>query len=133
MLEESLSLAREADDGAIIATALNDLGVVAREQGDFTIAESLYQESLALRRQLGDKCEIARSLNNLGGVAYARDEFTRARKLFAESLELYRQAGDRWGAADALLGLGQSLRRERDPSDVTALLQERRSRAPEPR
>ena len=79
LLEESVALAREADDPALVATALNDLGSVALEQGDLGIAELLHQESLAMRRHLGARCEIARSLNNLGAIAWTRDEFTRAR------------------------------------------------------
>ena len=46
--------------------SLNNLGIVAVNQGDYPAARALHEESLAIRRELGDQSGIATSLNNLG-------------------------------------------------------------------
>ena len=54
-----------------IGFALNNLGAVAKQQGDLAAARAFYEQSLPLRRELGDMRRIAFSLTNLGIVARA--------------------------------------------------------------
>jgi uncharacterized protein HemY len=54
------------------AKALNGIGNLALDQGDFTAARTLHEESLAIQRELHNKRGIAVSLNNLGNLATAR-------------------------------------------------------------
>jgi tetratricopeptide (TPR) repeat protein len=101
-----LHLARELGDTSGVAITLNNLGLVAHLQGDYTSAGSLYAESLALKRELGDKRGIAITLCNLGLVAHEQGDNASASIHFEESLILRRDLGDKWGIALSLAGLG---------------------------
>ena len=104
-LGRALALAGPSSPAAR-AKALNALGNIASDQGDWFRADLHYAESLALRRDLGDPRLVASTLNNLGVVAEYRGDFERARALHEESLSLARETGDRPGVAFSLLNLG---------------------------
>ena len=53
LFEESLTLARREDDPRSIANALNGLGNVANERGEYALAATRYQEALDLFRATG--------------------------------------------------------------------------------
>ena len=89
-----------------LARALDTLGTVVREQGDYTRAMAYYEESVALWRDLGDKQGMAATLDNLGNVALAQGAYGRASDLYEEGLALRRELGDRLGIAVTLDGLG---------------------------
>lgn len=63
--------AMDADYPDGVAYTLNNLGDVARDQGEFPRAAALYEESLALQRDLGDRQSHVRTLVALGDVACA--------------------------------------------------------------
>src|SRR5438105_4121141 len=79
--QDSLAIRRELGDRPGIAASLNNLGLVAFEQGDYPAARALYEESLAIRRELGDRRGIALSLGNLGTVAFEQGDHLAARAL----------------------------------------------------
>jgi non-specific serine/threonine protein kinase len=68
-LEEAVSLQREIGDQYYLANFLNNLGNVARAQGDYPYASQLYRESLERNRELGDGWQIAYVLEDIGGLA----------------------------------------------------------------
>ena len=72
------------------AKALNQAGVLAWFQGDFTTAYSLEEESVALARRAGDKGCLARALLLLGISAEMQGDYARARALVEESIALGR-------------------------------------------
>jgi tetratricopeptide (TPR) repeat protein len=86
--------------------AVNDLGLVLREMGEYDRAQELLEEGHALFLELGDRWGIGFSLANLGIVAWNRGEYDRAAALFSESLALRKVLGDRRGISTALTGLG---------------------------
>ncbi|MCI0561283.1 MAG: tetratricopeptide repeat protein, partial [Nitrososphaera sp.] len=61
-----------------IAVSLNNLGLVARCQGDYERALMLHEESLALYQEVGDKSGIAACLEGLARVAGVQDQPERA-------------------------------------------------------
>jgi tetratricopeptide (TPR) repeat protein len=88
MAEESLAIRRELGDRGGVALALNTLGNLAFEQGEYSSARACYSESLAIERGLGDKRGIAFSLEGLAEVVAA--------------LGSARRAAGIWGAAERL-------------------------------
>ena len=90
--------AMDADYPDGVAYTLNNLGDVARDQGEFPRAAALYEESLALQRDLGDRQSHVRTLVALGDVA-------RAAAWYTEGLTLSKALDDRWRMAFALEGL----------------------------
>jgi hypothetical protein len=83
---------------------LNNLGDLARMEGDNARATTLYGESLALFRKAGSKREIAASLHNLAYVAHNQGDTQRATQLFEESLTRQRELGNQEGVTECLAG-----------------------------
>jgi tetratricopeptide (TPR) repeat protein len=75
------------------ADALNDLGLLLRDKGDYKESEQLLRESLAmLRRLLGDKHpEIAGSLQNLALLLQANGDLEGASSTFRQALAMRRE------------------------------------------
>jgi tetratricopeptide (TPR) repeat protein len=97
---------------------LDEVGNVARIQGDWAHAARAYTKSLEISRQLieqlGDTPEALRnlsiSLNNVGIVARAQGDWAQAERVYTESLQIRRQLIERLGGTpEALRGLSVSL------------------------
>src|SRR5439155_34147 len=134
LFEESLALSRSLGDKQGMASMLNNLGIMAHQQGDTSAGRELYEESLAIRRELGDKWSIAASLNNLGLVAQEQGDYDEARALHKESLTLHRDLGERVGVAGSLsyLGAVAAGRASRDLEQATKVGGRERSEPREP-
>lgn len=72
------------------ADAINDLGLLQLEQGDYRQSEQLFRESIAMKRRLlGDKHpEIATGLNNLGLVLDDDGNLAGAEAAYREALAM---------------------------------------------
>jgi tetratricopeptide (TPR) repeat protein len=106
LLQRALNAAQQGTDRRVIAGILNNLGEVARLQGDYEAARKSYQQSLDLAQALGDRQVIANILVNLGIVAESRGDYEAARKSYQQSLDLAQALGDRQVIAKILLNLG---------------------------
>ena len=75
------------------AAALNDLGLMFRDQGDYARSEMLLQESLVMERQLlGAKhSELALMLNNLALVQQQKGNLNEAEATFRQALAMQRE------------------------------------------
>lgn len=120
--EESLALYRELGDKAGMASALNNLGTISQEQGDYIRARRPLEESLALLEELGDRRGFARTLHNLGMVVHEQGDVAQARALIEKSLALRRELGDADGMARALLELGIVAEEQGDPGGAFSLI-----------
>jgi tetratricopeptide (TPR) repeat protein len=123
-MEAALAIAREAGDKISMSSSLNDLGIVAHEQGDNTSARVLYEESLALKREIGNKCAIAASLLNLGNVVHEQGDYPSARALYEECLALYMQEENTYGVTFALNSLGFMAHEQGDNALASTLYKE---------
>ena len=122
-----LASALEQDVGAdpiARAQALNGLGNLAADQGDFTFAREKYAESLAIFRERGDPSAVAGVLMNLGNLAYHQGDFGVARTSLEESLALQLERGDRTGTANVLNNLGLLAYHQGDLSRAQTLYEE---------
>jgi tetratricopeptide (TPR) repeat protein len=124
LLQQSLSLARDAGDTKMIAGSLGNLGILEMAQGDYNRAKALLEESLALWRILGDTWGLASALDDLGTVAHLLDDNERATVLKTESLSLARAAGDKSLLAIALHNLGWVVHAQGDSEQAMALFEE---------
>ena len=89
----------------MIAFALNNLGEVARTQGQFDQARIYYEECESLLRATGDRGDVARFVHNLGYIAQHEEDFDMAESQFRKSLAMFRRLGNRRGIAECLAGL----------------------------
>ena len=104
-LVESLAIARELGNTAMVARVLQPLGMAALGQGDVTAANGYLEEALALAREQGDKRELAAALNALAQLHRALGRLQTAEPLYEDGLALARELGDRESIAIGLLNL----------------------------
>jgi tetratricopeptide (TPR) repeat protein len=124
-LEEMLRIARELNDGRLIAGALSWLGnLTSVEEGSLETLRTLSEERLATCRQLGDEASIAAALSTLAWVSSAEGDGGAAQKLLEESLAIQRRLGNEYGIVEALANLAVVLRQEGDLSGAQARLEE---------
>jgi DNA-binding CsgD family transcriptional regulator len=120
-LEQCLLIDQTIGNQWGIAQTLNDLGDVARCEGNYAQAATLYQESLSHFQHQEIRIEIASILHNLGYVALAQGDQQRAQAHFTESLALHRERGNRPGMLEALAGFGALLAAQGQPRRATVL------------
>jgi predicted ATPase/DNA-binding CsgD family transcriptional regulator/Tfp pilus assembly protein PilF len=106
LYRQCLELSTEIGDPTGIASATNNLGVLARDQGHPEIAFANYEAALAIFRELNDELRLAALLINIGGVARQLGRFEHAAAFYQEGLALYRRLGDRQRAAVLINNLG---------------------------
>lgn len=94
------------------AKALNGLGVLLLQQGDYQQARENIEEALLIRKALQDDWGVADSLNNLGHVYRGRGDHAEAEKYYRESLSVCQQIDDQWGIAATLSNLGMLARNQ---------------------
>ncbi|HVE91468.1 MAG TPA: tetratricopeptide repeat protein [Actinomycetota bacterium] len=86
--------------------ALDVLGGLLLNTGDFDAAWERLHEAVSVRREAGDLLGAASSLSHLGDVAHTQGRFADARRSYEESLDLVRSAGNHEGLISALSRLG---------------------------
>ncbi len=128
-LEAALRLYRELGDAQGVASALQVLGSVAREQGRYARAMELHGESLSIAGAVGDQWAVASAHGYLGFACWLQADFERATQECTVALRMFRELGDVEGIAWSLLSLGAVARQQGDLEQAAALLQESRSLA----
>ena len=121
-LLKAIGVADPADAGR--ARALQHLGNLALDMGDYAGAADAYEQSLAACRAAGDQAGVARALNGLGLVAGYTGEYERATARHAEALAIRRQSGDRLGIGNSLTNLGNIAAAVGDIDRARPLLEE---------
>lgn len=121
LISEAIGLYRRLYDVAGIATALNDLGILAMYRCEYAKATPLLEESLALFEGAGDEFGMNEAFGNLGLVALEQGDGERAEALFARSLDGRRALGDRRGEAISLQNLGWGALHSRNAADAVRL------------
>lgn len=87
----SLCLAENSGDRAM---ALNGLGLIAKDRGDFAGALELHEQARTLFGAAGDGIGVARSLTYASIAAYWQADYPRCVALSTEAIDLQRGIGD---------------------------------------
>ncbi len=103
-LAAALSRAPDAHEGAR-AWALRAAALLASQQSDLALADSLGYQALALFRKLGDRRGTGWSLTVLGWNAMNRGDFGEARRLFEEAADAHSGPGEEQQQRRALMSL----------------------------
>lgn len=120
-LEQSLSIYRELEDASGIATSLNALAVMARDNGDYAAAKINFEKSLAYWRRIHDQVATAQCLHNLGNVSKITGDYARARMALTEAMQIFEDVGDHVGAAWTLNQQGDVTKEQGDLDGARAL------------
>ena len=123
-LEAGLRLYRELGDPRGIASSLQVLGSVAREQGRYARAVELHAESLAIAAAAEDRWGVASAHGYLAFASWLQRDFGRAAEEASIALVKFRDLGDIEGAAWSLISLGTVARYQGDIERASVLLTE---------
>jgi tetratricopeptide (TPR) repeat protein len=126
-LEAALRLYRELDDAAGVASSLQVLGSVAREQGRYARSMELHRESLAIAEAAGDRWAAANAHDTLGFASWLQGDFELATAECTTALTMSRELGYVEDIAWALISLGAIARYQQAPERAAALLAESHS------
>lgn len=121
---EALKLNRLIDHRPGMAANLNNLGVIAQEEGDLQTAEKYFQEALTLYREAADPGGLCEVLNNLGTVQAAQGRWSQAETLYQEALVFARKLPPGPLLALTLTHQGDVARNRREYGQALALYQQ---------
>jgi non-specific serine/threonine protein kinase len=122
--EQSLELAREADEVRLQAQALQQIGWLVMAGGRSEEAREYASQALELARGIGDKLVQSGALNILAEVAAGEGDGAKANELYEQSLALRRELGDKRLIANSVLTLGRAELTRGDRGRATTLLRE---------
>ena len=103
---QAKSLAEKIDFPKGTATALKNIGLGYRKQGNNLDALENYNLSLKIFEQLKDNASIANLYNNIGVVYYKQGDDARALENYLQSLKFSELAGDKFRVLIALNNIG---------------------------
>ena len=104
-LKINLRLGREGDANK----NRSYLALIARDRGDFDLAQRLNEDVLASSERLGDLRGIAVSANSIGLLLVHQGEMSTSLQYFLRAAEAYRQVGEPGGEGPARANAGQCL------------------------
>lgn len=104
--KQALQLSRELKYDAGIGQALNDLGILYYDRGDYPQAMASYQQSLQIRRKLHDTAGIASLYNKIALIQDERGDYKAALSSHIKSLRAYQSVGDTYGISQNLNNIG---------------------------
>jgi predicted ATPase/DNA-binding CsgD family transcriptional regulator/DNA-binding XRE family transcriptional regulator len=124
LLDESIAVARQANDARAIAIALQGYGSVAAVHGELERAAALIAEALTQWRALADPVGTGETLYLLGYIAALQGDDDAAEAWFSEVLNEARAIGSRLWVAGALEALGTCARERGDQCRAARLFGE---------
>lgn len=126
LAEEGLAISRSLgpEGRASTAKALDLLGELCTEIGEYEAMPAYFTESLAIFRELEDKPGIADLLMQFGWAAMRAGDYPQAAPLLAECLQLFREMGASVQLANALGGSGELAIRQGTYDQAVKLLEE---------
>ena len=89
-----------------IADALNNIGIVHRQQGEIQKALNYYQRCLKIRENIGDKAGIGAILSNIGIIYDNQGDIQKALDYYFRSLQIEEEVGHKTGIATSLSNIG---------------------------
>ena len=105
LYEASVAKLLEAGDTEAAARMRSNLGIVARAQGDYSLAREIFEEELRLTRAAHIDTEVAWSLWQLAVTAFEEGSADEARERWREVLERLVDLGYEGLIAQALVGI----------------------------
>jgi non-specific serine/threonine protein kinase len=121
--EQSLAIARAAENEELAAWALHLLGTIETMQREYVSSWAHLEESVAVGRRAADDVIAGMSLRELGHLARIQGDYERAAALYADGLSITRRVGDPWNIAWMLMGVGHLARRQQDIAHARETLQ----------
>jgi tetratricopeptide (TPR) repeat protein len=122
--KEALRIREQIEAAKDIAGSLNNLGLVARERGQYQDANHLFDRALKISESYGNDEWIPMHMNNLGTVALLIGNLNEAEDLQREAARRFSSIQSDWGAAMAKADLAAVLLHKGQVDDAAALFVE---------
>jgi len=103
--DRQLEIVRDLNDQEDEGKALNNLGEIYQDQGNYDKALEYYNKSLQLR---SDPSSIAITYNNIATVYSAKGDNNKAVEYYKKAIEFAQKAGNYHGTAHDMLNLGDT-------------------------
>jgi predicted ATPase/DNA-binding SARP family transcriptional activator len=120
--ERALAIGSEDGLAIEVATALNNLGIVAKNEGRWDDALGHYAQALAIEREQGRHAAVVRCLSTLGGMHLSRGNWASARQCFDEGSRLSERYHIDFFVPIHACGLGEALLELGDLADAERYL-----------
>jgi CHAT domain-containing protein/tetratricopeptide (TPR) repeat protein len=104
--EQALSLWRELSEPSLIVAALNLMGDVYSDTGEYEKAIGYYQQAITICRDFGLRTREALTLHNLALCYQGLEEIEKEFANLEQALTIFRELKDKSGEAIALISLG---------------------------
>ena len=132
LLDDSISLAREAGDSWCLAHALGVAGNECERRGDLRRARRMFDECLSVARSARDLQGLRFGLIGLGGVAISQGDYREAQSVLEEAAALTRALGEAYDHAIALGSLGKLAKERGDYARAKELFDQTLAALPNP-
>lgn len=104
----------QGEHSLALASALNNMGIVYKRQGDLPAALELYYSALKIREEVGTPYPIGASYLNIGGIYKTQGNPDQAMLFFKKAQQLFEEAGDTYGQAAVFNNLGNIYEQDGD-------------------
>jgi len=111
---EALRLAEIIGNKKLQSTALNFMGVIYRNLGEYDTSLKIYTKALNLAEEVRDSSQIAYALNNIGGIYRLEGNNKIALEYILKALGVFERRGDKQGMSYCTLNIGLIYRRLQD-------------------
>jgi tetratricopeptide (TPR) repeat protein len=120
VLTVSRDSARQLNDKATEADALNNLGIALQEMRRFEEAIAVHEDAVAIFRETGDRHSEGEALDNLANALETVRRFEEAIAVHEDAVAIFRETGDRHGEGGTLNNLGDALQELRRFAEAIA-------------
>ena len=108
--EQAIPLLHSRGERESEAAALNNIGKIYFDLGEWQEASDHYQEALPIFHETGDRAREGIALKNLGDVSLLTGQNEKALEYYRRALPLHRAAADKGSEADTLRQTGSVYR-----------------------
>ncbi len=122
--DEAARLSRASGNRVNLASALNVLGIISRQTGDFESARKYFEESAGIYREIGNSSTYSVIVTNLGTIYFDYGHVEKAKKCLEKAVEISRQVGNKQGFGWAIAYLGNIARVRGQRDEAESLLKQ---------
>ena len=90
-----------------LAAAINNLGFIARQEGDIPKAIDYFLQSLKIQEEIKNQKGIALTLNNIGAIYKGQGDIAKAMEYYQKSLKIKEEINDKKGIATSLNNIAE--------------------------
>jgi signal transduction histidine kinase len=111
---QALDIAEKSNYPRGISKAYNNLGIIARVQGDYLKALEYFFKALEIDENLGDDKETAKTMSGIGAVFVKMKDYDKGIEFFEKALALRYRLKDSLGVAICYTNLGDIYQKKRE-------------------